>query len=71
MKNIYKITKGQLIFLWIFGILSFFLSLSLASNGYFPENLLFITFLVIPSFIIFYTIGWVSYRKKQNQKENN
>ncbi len=57
--NIYNITKGQLIILWIFGIVG---ELSLADSYYygFMKDL----FLwLIPAFLIFYTLGWLNRRK--------
>ncbi len=59
MKNIYNITKGQIITIWIFGI---FLWLSLVQelewSDYFS-----LVFFGVPALLIFYTIGW-----RNNQK---
>lgn len=60
MKNIYKITKGQLISLWIFGSISWFYFLDSYSD--------FSGFLsiFIPAVLVFYTMGW---RSERNFKE--
>jgi len=56
----YNITKGQLITIWIIGIvLSFyelFHGLSIEEHGGFHITL----FLVIPLLLIFYSLGWKS-----------
>lgn len=54
MKNIYKITKGQLITIWIFGIIGFFIALEQAEYSGFATFLV----ILIPALLIFYTIGW-------------
>ncbi len=56
MKNIYKITKGQLISLWFFGIIAWVYSVDSYSD--------FSGFLsiLIPAILVFYTIGWRSNR---------
>jgi hypothetical protein len=56
MKNIYKITKGQLISLWIFGLIGWGYTLDSYSDfGSFLS-------IFIPAILVFYTIGWRSYR---------
>lgn len=60
MKNIYKVTNGQLIVIWVFGIIGFLISIDqLDYSG-------FATFLVvlIPALLLFYTIGWRHFNKK-------
>jgi succinate dehydrogenase hydrophobic anchor subunit len=54
MKNIYKITRGQLISIWIFGIIGFFASLDQSDYSSFATFLS----ILIPAVLIFYTIGW-------------
>lgn len=56
MKNIYKITKGQLISLWVFGIIAWVYAVDSYSD--------FSGFLsiLIPAILVFYTIGWRSNR---------
>ena len=59
MKSIYNITKGQLITLWGFGVISAWVALFTESVGGF-------FYIVSISFIlIFYTIGWRDSRKKK------
>jgi len=60
MKNIYKITKGQLITLIIFGVIGWFVALSEAEYSGFS------TFLsvLIPAILIFYYIGWKNSNKE-------
>ena len=59
MKNVYKITKGQLISIWIFGVIGSFVSIGEAEYSGFAT---FISVL-IPALLIFYTIGWCSFNK--------
>lgn len=65
MKNLYKITKGQLISLWVFSVIGWFIALSESSYSGFA------TFLsvFIPMIIIFYTIGWKSSNKKDETEK--
>jgi len=59
MKNIYKITKGQLISIWIFGLIGWIYAIDSYSD--------FSSFLsvFIPAVIVFYTIGWKNFNKKE------
>ena len=45
----YNITIGQLITLWVFGAIAWFAALL---------SLSIIFLLIIPAFLVFYTIGW-------------
>lgn len=54
MKNLYKITKGQLITIWIFGLIGFITSSEQADYSSFAT---FIS-ISIPAVLIFYTLGW-------------
>lgn len=58
MKNIYKITKGQLISLWVFGVIGWIFTLDSYSDS---SGFLSI---LIPAILVFYTIGWRSQNKK-------
>lgn len=59
MKNLYKITKGQLISLWFFGIIGWFYTVDSYSD--------FSGFLsiFIPAILVFYTIGWRNFNKTE------
>lgn len=61
---IYKITKGQLISLWVFGVIGWFYTVDSYSD--------FASFLsiFIPAILVFYTIGWRNFNKKNNEKES-
>lgn len=58
MENIYKITKSQLVSLWIFGVIGWFYSLESYSDiaGFLS--------IFIPAALVFYTIGWRDFNKK-------
>ncbi len=56
----YKITKIQLISIWIFGAIGLFLSLIRSEYSDFFTVLS----LLIPASLFFYTIGWISSNKK-------
>lgn len=58
MKNIYKITKGQLISLWVFGVIGWLYTLDSYSDlsGFLS--------IFIPAILVFYTIGWRYQNKK-------
>jgi len=64
MKNIYKTTRGQLISIWIFGLIGF--GVALENSDYSG----FATFLsvLIPAILVFYTIGWRSFNKITGQE---
>ncbi len=57
MKNIYKITKGQLITLWVFGLIGLIVALYQAEYNDFA----IIFTILIPAVLVFYTIGWRSH----------
>ena len=61
MKSFYNISVGQLITLWIFGVIAWFFALAPAIDDSEPLAVLF--FAGIPCFLIFYNIGWNNYRK--------
>jgi hypothetical protein len=60
-KKIYSIEKGQLIALWVFGLLGFLFTLSPALDYGSGVALFFMLF--IPFVLVFYTIGWKKYNK--------
>lgn len=60
MKNLYNITKAQLITTWVFGMFIFFIASAAGSE----ENIGAMLICVILFFsVIFYTFGWFSNRK--------
>jgi hypothetical protein len=59
MKNIYKTTKSQLISLWVFGGIGFLTALEQAEYS----GVASFFAVLIPAFLVFYTIGWRSYNK--------
>lgn len=59
MKNIYKITKGQLITLWVFGLIGWLVAVSEAEYS----GLATFFSVLIPMLLIFYTIGWRALNK--------
>jgi hypothetical protein len=63
MKFTYNITRGQLITLWIFGIIFFLYSIGVQSESNPPSWPIFLI-IGIPGFLIYYTIGWRKYRKE-------
>ncbi len=66
MKNIYKITKGQLIATWIFGLIGFVASLDQSDYSGFATFLA----ILIPALLVFYTIGWRASNNKIKEKNN-
>lgn len=69
MKNFYKITKGQLITLWIFGTIFIFGDLVYVLDQYSPSGFSIFLLLLIPAMLIFYTIGWKSHNPKVEKEE--
>lgn len=64
MKNIYKITKGQLISLWVFGVIAWIYEIDSYSD---ISKFLTIS---IPAILVFYTLGWKSFNKKEKIGES-
>lgn len=62
MKQIYGISRGQLLATWVFGIILFLVFLNQASN--FSKSWASIGAVVLPFFLIFYTLGWRSQHKR-------
>jgi len=60
--KIYNMTKGQLITLWAFGVLYWLLNFFALTER---ESLVSVVlFVLIPAFLIFYTLGWINYKEK-------
>jgi len=66
--SIYNITKGQLIILWIFGVLLWIGDIITFLESYSTSSPSGFLIILIPFILIFYTIGW---RKKHKSKKNN
>jgi len=68
--KIYNIVKGQLITIWVFGLIATFICFVFMMNS---DDLSgwAIIFIFIPCLLIFYTIGWRAHRKQSidNKKE--
>ena len=60
----YQISKGQLITIWVFGILFLLGDLISIANAYSPSGFSLSLLLFVPGALIFYSIGW----KNQNGK---
>lgn len=58
MKNIYNISKGQFIVVWIFGVIFWIQAL----NDYGDFWAACVT--IVPAVLAFYTIGWNANHKK-------
>jgi hypothetical protein len=60
--KLYNITKGQLVTIWVFGIL---ISLACLVNlgGYDPQVWSQVGIFLVPGILIFYTLGWKNYKK--------
>jgi len=65
-KNFYSVTLGQLVTIWVFGVIASFLLNIESSSDSNPNVLYFILAISIIFFLIFYTIGWKA--NKINQK---
>lgn len=66
--KIYKITKGQLITLWVFGVLFFLGNLLYIADQYSPYGFSLFLLLLVPAILIFYTVGWKSHNPKKSQE---
>lgn len=60
--NIYKITKGQLATMWVFGGIAW-ISAALDAMTWYPSPLSPFLSWFIPFFLVFYTIGWKNNRR--------
>lgn len=57
--NFYDVTKLQLVTMWLFGAILFLVSINAAEN----DSLFALIGVLIPFFLIFYTLGWKANRK--------
>lgn len=70
--KIYNITKGQLIVIWTTGIILFANLYNQTTDGYWDFDFGYWEFnyltkgFVLLGVLIFYTIGWRNWRKKNN-----
>jgi len=73
MKNLYNISKGQFITLWVFSVLIWIRIINHSCAWYascsrfnFSDDTEIADWLsfIIPFLIIFYTIGWINHRKE-------
>jgi len=62
--NIYNITKGQLITVWVIGTILCFHAFVISMDT--QKSIIFC--FLIPPVLIFYTLGWKNYRRS-NSKE--
>lgn len=60
-KNFYSITKGQLVVMWVFGIIGALFSIVSADEG--GDPIFGLLGLGILFFVFFYTIGWRTNKK--------
>ena len=67
--KIYKITKGQLISIWVFGVIAFFVA-AVEADSYDSSGWAAVFLVLIPAFLVFYTIGWKSHKKVFNSIPN-
>ncbi|MBD3311610.1 MAG: hypothetical protein GF349_03900 [Candidatus Magasanikbacteria bacterium] len=61
--NLYKISYGQLVTIWIFGIFFWLGDILVVLDSYSPSGIALVLILLIPSLLIFYTIGWNKFKK--------
>lgn len=67
--NFYKITKGQLITLWVFGIIFILGDLMYVLDQCSPSGFSIFLLLLIPAVLIFYTVGWKSHNPKVKKEQ--
>lgn len=66
----YNITRGQLITLWVFGIIAWLVSLVISIDSYGVAGFAIALLIIIPAGLTFYTVGWKSKNKtKKATKE--
>lgn len=61
MKSIYKISRGQLVTIWVFGFIGLFFTLQPALDE--GSGFAFFFLVFIPFVLIFYTVGWRNHKK--------
>lgn len=64
--NLYDITKGQLITIWIFAMLYWLIVLGHVMDAYEPSYVFVLQVFLIPGVLVFITLGW---RKRRNKPE--
>jgi len=64
MYNLYDISRGQLITLWVFGLIFF---VAVANRADATDASVFVLFLAVfvPFSLVFYTLGWRNKNKKE------
>lgn len=67
--DFYKITKEQLIALWVFGVIFIFGDIIYISDQYSSSGFSLFLLLLIPAVLIFYTIGWRSKNPKVEKEQ--
>ena len=67
----YKITQGQLITLWVFGILFVFGDIIYIADQYEPSIFSMLLLLLVPGWLTFYTIGWNAANPSKKWKKFN
>jgi len=60
--KVYNVTKGQLITIWVFGLIATFVAL-VELDSYNPSGWATVFLILIPATLVFYTIGWRVYEK--------
>ena len=60
--EIYNITRGQLIAIWIFGLIAAFVAL-VDLDSYDSSGWSTVLLVLIPAALVFYSIGWRAHRK--------
>lgn len=67
MKNLYDISKGQLITIWVFAPIGWFFAFLGIDAG---STLSVFSIVFIPFFVIFYTIGWRNQRNNRSSADS-
>ncbi len=67
----YQITRGQLIVIWVFVLLNItILIIDIFEGGSLSDAYVYSVFLLLFA-LIFYTIGWLNYQKKNRPENKN
>ena len=66
MKSFYQTTKGQVIAMWVFGLIAVFAIPQAYSNTTTDANggVIWLFILLVMFFLVFYIIGWRNNKKK-------
>ena len=65
MKNFYNVSQGQLITMWVFGVIGWLYAYNGSLNDY-VNALLNFSLWFIPFFLVFYTVGWLNAKKAKD-----